>query len=632
VNQNINVFDCTSDRTGCRPLPLSQVRLGGFIGARVRINNQESLLAGLGSVLRERFEKLHRGEDPGVEQKLASDSDLFKWMEGAAYALMIDPDNEAVRTELERTVEMVTAAQRDDGFLTSRVGEEATPFTLHHHDLYNCGHYLEAAVAHFRATGSRTMLGSACRYADFYLRNWEAGHEYYETVGEFEHAEIELALVRLYRASGEQRYLDFAKAVIDMAALSERVGDLHIGGGKTHCVRLGYYLAACAEIFAETGEQQYLAPLTGLWDEIVATRTYVTGGVGSGEKFPLLPHLLPQRGDIAETCASIATIMWGWRMHALTGDCHYFDAIETALYNNVLGALSLDGQGIYYYQPLFTPKEDRNGRHWPGGSRARIRLPQLHRTSCCFPNIWRFLPALGEYLYSVDEAGLCVNLYSSSEAHFKAPGGVAVELKLETDYPHDGKVKITLEPSRPANFELRLRIPAWCASAQVNINGEKSGTPVPGEYLVLDRKWQSGDRVELDLPMRAEALRSRPEFIDNLGQVAFRRGPLIYCLENLDAEAGDLDLDRVTLASESVTEEWQPDLLGGVHTLNVNLAELSCPAAPYSRSTELKTGRTREAQLVPFYTRANRSEDPAWRVWLPRKRVDSGAVSCTSGS
>ncbi len=599
-----------SSRAATRPLPLSDVKVGGFLGAWIERNNRESLLAGLGSSLRERFEKLARGEDPGPERKLASDSDLFKWMEGCAYALMTDPENSRIREELERTVDMVVAAQREDGFLTSRTGEEATPFTLRNHDLYNCGHYLEAAVVHFRATGSRKMLESACRFADFYLRKWQEGHDYYdEAVGRSEHAEIELALVRLYRASGERKYLDFAIAITDMATPAARVRDLWIGGGKTHCVKVGYYLAACAEIYADTGEHKYPAPLEELWREITDTRTYVTGGVGTGEKYTLSPFNLPQRGNIAETCASIATIMWGRRMHELTGAAGYFDAIETALYNNVLGALSLDSRAIYYYQPLLTSQRDGDR------NRQRVRLPELHHTSCCFPNIWRFLPALGEYLYSVDEKGLCVNLYSSSQVRFDSPGGEPVALDVETDYPHDGGVRIAVETERPALFELRLRIPAWCSGASVKVNGERTGNPAPGAHLVLEHTWQTGDTVELDLPMHAEALRSHPEIVDNIGQVAFRRGPMVYCLENVDV-AG-LDIAHVGLASESVEENWEPELLGGVQALKVNVAESSCPGEPYPRSEDFEAGSARTVRLVPFYARANRSEEPAWRVWLP---------------
>jgi DUF1680 family protein len=378
---------------------------------------------------------------------------------------------------------------------------------------------------------------------------------------------------------------------------------------------VGYYLAACAEIYAETGEEKYLAPLEGLWEEIASTLTYVTGGVGTGEKFPLSPYVLPQRGNIAETCASIATIMWGRRMHELTGEARFFDAIETALYNNVLGALSLDGRAIYYYQPLVTPGSDAGGRHWPGGSRARVRLPELHRTSCCFPNVWRFLPALGEYMYSLSDAGICVNLYSSSQARFETPGGVPVTLGVETDYPHGGGVRITIETERPAEFELRLRIPAWCSGARAAANGRKAGEPAPGEYLILKRTWQSGDRVELELPVRPEALRSRPEVVDNIGQVAFRRGPLVYCLEDVDAEG--LDIDRAALVSESVEETWEPELLGGVHALAAEVAEIASPETPYPLSAEVRTGEPRRVKLVPFYARGNRSENPAWRAWLP---------------
>jgi DUF1680 family protein len=177
-------------------------------------------------------------------------------------------------------------------------------------------------------------------------------------------------------------------------------------------------------------------------------------------------------------------------------------------------------------------------------------------------------------------------------------------------------VRIVVVPERPAEFELRLRIPAWCSGASVKVNGEKTGEPVPGRYMALERTWRGGDAVELDLPMRAEALRSRPEIVDNAGGVAFRRGPLVYCLEDVDARG--IDLDRVVLLSEEAIENWEPDLLGGVHALQIRVAESSCPNEPYPRGGDFRIGSARTVRLVPFCARANRSDDPAWRVWLPR--------------
>lgn len=608
-----------------RPVSLGEVRVTGFLGERVEAN-RASLLAGLDSPIPRRFEALSRGETPGPEtERLASDSDLYKWIEGASYALVYRPD-ERLSAALDRMVTLVIGQQQPDGYLNTQVPPFERLDTRVNHDLYQAGHLCEAAVAHWRATGERRLLEAACRLVDWFLARHREGHSYYDTVGEKEHPEVEIGLLRLARATGRQEYAEFAKAIIGMYGVAPRVADLRAGAGRLHAVRVGYLLEAVADLYLASGDGALWPTLSAVWDELATTRLYVTGGLGQRERIPDRPWDLPQTyeenpdRDIAETCASVAMMMFSWRMHAASREARYMDAIETILYNHYLGALSLDQTGNFYYNPLRVVG-DQSWRtdHWSPRGR-RTCLPAIHSTACCLPNAWRFFGALPEYLFSWDEDGVWVNLYTSSTLRHTLGGGAVIDLRVETAYPHEGRVEITIGGDAPAEWTLRLRIPAWCRRAVVTDPAGGRGEHAGPGYAALERTWHPGDRVLLEMEMPVRAIVSAPEIAANAGQVALARGPLVYCLEQVDATE---PLERLGLpcrpsqAARRAEAAWEPDLFGGVYALWTDLAVQPSGVSTgpyYEPRDDLPTVRMR---LVPFYAHANRSDEARWTVFLP---------------
>lgn len=609
------IGDWPADRAVCQPIPLSQVRLGGFLGQHVDANNHASILAGLESAIPAAFQARGRGaEPPAACRRLATDTDLYKWLEGACYALTYEPSLRELAGAVERYADLLARLQEKDGYLGTRLSP-AQPFDDKvWHDLYCAGHFIEAAVAHHKATRKRTLLDAACRLADFYARANEAGHPYFRDAGNREHPEIEPALVRLYRATGERRYLDFASAVTRMSRLGPTLAEVRAGGGGSrHAVRLCYLLTGSAELYLETGDRAFEFPLRGLWDEIVSTRMYATGGIGYNEIVPAAPFDLPQcldgnpNRDIAETCASVSLMMFSWRMHAITGESRYFDAIETILYNHYLGAVSADHLGIFYYNPL-RRVGDLTGRTDHGGNPVRRTvLPNLHSTSCCFPNSWRFFGQLPEYVFSANQGGVLVNLYTDAVARHRLPDGTGIRIEVQTRYPHEGTVTLRVIPDKPSRFRLGLRVPAWCDTAQVAVTGEPRSQAKPGSYHPIDRTWQTGDEVVLDLPMRPIPVFGQPQAAAMRGQVAFRRGPIVYCLEKQDAAGIDLAravaLVNRDIPASAATAQFCPEF--GFYRLKVRAFELAAPAT------------IREVSFVPFYFRANREPDTRWVTFLP---------------
>jgi len=617
------------DRVELRPLSLRAVNLRGFLGAHVDANNRQSLTAGLESLIPAGIEARSRGQEPPQGcRRLATDSDFYKWLEGACYAVVYDPSLTGLAGRIDKYAQMLTGLQDESGYLGTGISP-AEPFDVDvAHDLYVAGHFIEAAVAHYEVAGNRLLLDAAVRLADFYLQAWRNGHEYYEIVGTKEHPEIELALVRLYRATGKTRFLEFSQAVARKSKVGPGVADLHAGGGARHAVRTCYLLCGIAEHFMETGDTHYYRHLPGLWNEIVSTRMYVTGGIGYNERIALDPFDLPQylsdnpHRDIAETCASVSLMMFSWRMHAITGKSRHFDTIETILYNHYLGAISEDHLANFYYNPL-RRLGDLSGRTDHGASPVeRLRLPQIHSTACCLPNSWRFFAQLPEYVFSCRDDAILINLYTDATARHRLPDGTPVTIVMETGYPRTGKVHVRVGPDRPTHLAIGLRIPAWCEGATLYVAGARTDDAAGGGYHLVNRVWSAGDEIVLDLPMPPRVLRSRPEVAASRGQVVFGRGPLIYCLEKQDAAGLDLEQAAVVLAPDDPpgSARTEFDRAIGLHVLKVRAGIRD--ASEKDQRLSYPLGRpavrnVREVTLIPFYYRANRSPDSRWITFIP---------------
>ncbi len=622
-----------AERARCRPVPLADVRIGGFLGKRID-QNLPSLMAGLHTSIPRGFEARGAGKDlPPETRRLAADSDLCKWLEGACYVYARTGD-EKLRAEIDRITGLILQCQQPDGFINTLVPPYERFDSRVNHDLYIAGHFFEAAVAHHRATGRDDLLSAACRWADYLIDQYRKKNPYYDTVGTREHPEYELGFLRLGRDALRPEYVEFAATLARMSQVGPTVADIHAGGGKLHAVRTGYLLAGMADLYLETGRPDMTEHLPALWRELVDTRMYVTGAIGShgerisDEPFDLSPSAAENKDrHLGETCACVSMIMFTWRMHAITGQSECFDVIERALYNHYLGAMSLDNLGNFYYNPLHVTG-DITGKTDHGHSPlcTRCRMPEIHSTTCCLPNSWRFFGALPEYVFSRDADGLFVNLYTSAEVKHTLPDGRTIHLAVETDYPWRETVRLRHVGSEPVEFALRLRVPGWCEQVAWSIEGEPAQTSPGGRYWTIRRLWQPGQTATLTLPMLPRVIVPDARIQAVAGTVVFARGPIIYCLEKEDVDF-PVETARVaiepTAAAKAIRAEWREELLEGVYVLHVPGETAAVTAA-----SDLKTSpplvpagpvRPIELMLVPFYARANRSNDSRWVVFIPNR-------------
>ncbi len=612
------IGDWPSTRAKVQPVPLQNTVISGYLGKRID-RNLESLMLGLQSPIPKGFEAAASGGEP-PEYRLAADSDLYKWLEGACYVYLRTND-QLLRNEIDRITDLIIQVQGEDGYINAQINQKVRWDPKVKHDLYIAGHLYEAAVAHYHATNDIRLLEAASRWADYQISEYEHGNKYFDNTALYEHSEYELGLVRLYRATGRKRYLEFAEILTkELCKVEGPTMSQVTAGGGTHAVRVGYLLTGMAELYLETGRKEMVAYLADLWEYINNTSTYVTGAVGShGESYSKIPYDLPhERKDhnhrhLGETCAAVAHIQFTWRMHAIDPQSKYFDAIEKTLYNHYLGSVALDGKGTFYYNPMhMTGDLSEKSDHGFRPINKRCMLPEINRTSCCITNCWRFLGALPEYLFSFDETGIYINLYSSSKIRHALKNGRIVDLSVKTAYPFDSKITVTFNGTEETPFNLRLRIPNWCNTATVAWTGQSEKRVNSGQYIQIDRNWKTGDHVELQLEMPVRLIESHPEVKADSGKVVFAKGPLVYCLENVDVsfpvDKAMVDFISGEEVADRVTEQWYPDLLEGIHKLKV-------PGLFDHKKVDL--------ELIPWFVRGYRSDSARWVIYLPQQsRID----------
>lgn len=545
-----------------------------------------------------------------------NDSDVYKWLEAACWTLA-GGENASVAKMVETVIELIAAAQQPDGYLNTffmfeRAEERWSNLTMFH-ELYCAGHLIQAAVAHHRATGREDLLAMARRFADLICETF-GPEEQGKRPGTDGHPEIEMALVELYRLTGERRYLDQAQYFID-ARGHGLLGSAVYCQDETpfrdrqklagHAVRALYLAAGAADVYAETGEAALRESLERQWQHMTTRIMYVNGGLGArheGEAFGD-DYELPNDTAYAETCAAIASVMWNWRMLLLDGDARYADLMEHTLFNGVLPGLSLDGQHYFYVNPL-----SNDGQH---------RRQPWFECACCPPNLARVLAQMPGYVYSVSGDGVWVHLYAQNEARLSLANGQVVGLKQRTNYPWDGRIELTVEDA--GEFSLFLRIPGWCETgAALAINGQPfAGALTPGSYVEVRRAWRADDRLRLTLPMTPRAVESHPRVTNNAGRIALMYGPILYCLEANDNL--DVHLDGVVLRGDLYESSFFINMLGAV----VALHGTATPLPPESDWDD-RLYRTRSLQAapenihitaIPYFAWGNR-EPGAMRVWL----------------
>jgi DUF1680 family protein len=630
-----------SSRARLRPLGLGQVRLGDGYWKRWRDLNRSATIP-LGPKRLEEAGSLHdlrlaAGLDAGIDTgPLYRDSDVYKWLEAVAWERGHRDDPELARHQQEMT-ELIAAAQEADGYLNSyyqarpelgRLSDLATG-----HELYCAGHLIQAGIAAHRATGDDGLLNVAIRFADYLVGAFGPGR----LEGVPGHPEIEMALTELHRLTGDIRYLELARYFIDarghgltgghefgLAYFQDRVPVREATSVEGHAVRALYLAAGAADVAIETGDRALLEALERQWADMVATRTYLTGGLGSrweGEAFGDA-HELPDDRAYCETCAAIASVMWSWRLLLATGNVRYADLIERTLYNATVPGLSLEGDRFFYVNPLrLRQGDDQTSSRSPGRGRQA-----WYDTACCPTNLMRLLASVEQYFWTRSAEGIQLHQFASGEVSAEHGEGT-IGLAVATRYPWEGRIEIDVRSSVPSPWTLSVRIPAWCGEMTVSVNGAtRTMRHPPSGYLEIGREWAAGDRVEVDLPMPVRRTVAASDIDSARGRVALERGPLVYCVEERDCPAGST-LESLRITDGDVRAGTPDPELGGAVPLEIPVvfAEREKAAAfPYAEQIPPERyGTAVRVRAVPYYAWANRGVGPM-RVWLPRAEPAGG--------
>jgi DUF1680 family protein len=566
--------------------------------------------------------------DHGFTMQVFWDSDVGKWIEAASYALAHrrDPDIEA---KIDAIVDDLARAQSPDGYLNcwynGREPEKRWSNLRDNHELYNAGHLLEGAIAYYRATGRRRLLDVMERYVDHIDSAFGRGPG--KKRGYPGHQEIELALVKLYRLTGDRRRLDLAAYFIDERgrephyfteealargddpasywARTYEYNQSHIPVREQrrmvgHAVRAMYMTSAMADLALELGDDGLKGASEALWRDVTTAQMYVTAGLGpraTNEGFTE-PYDLPNETAYAETCASVALVFWAHRMLHLDLDGRYADVMELALFNGTLTGLSREGTHYFYSNPL--------------ESRGQHRRWAWHPCPCCTMNVSRLVASVASYALSTREDGVAVHLYGGFETTVTI-GGVNVALRETSAYPWSGEARIEIDPEAPAPFDLKLRIPGWGKGATAAVNGEPVVLMPERGYATIHRLWRAGDAVTLDLPMPAERLYAHPNVRMDVGRVALRRGPLIYCVEEADNPGGAVQTLALPRAAP-LGAEWRADLFDGAMALVAPAKRLvTADGALYATAPP----KTEDAALtaLPYHLWANRAPG-SMEVWV----------------
>ncbi len=577
-------------------------------------------------------------DSDGFEGIFFNDSDVFKIVEGAAYSLALHPDPQ-LDQYLDTLIAKFAAAQEPDGYLFTaktsgapgRYGQSPRWTGLDHsHELYNVGHLYEAAVAHYQATGKRSLLDIAIKNADLIASVFGPGPDQRKDVPG--HQQIEMGLVRLYRVTGEPKYLDLAQFFVDMRGRRDLRESIYGPYSQDHApiteqteavghaVRGGYYYAGVADVAALTGDAAYIQAIDRIWQDVIDTKLYLIGSVGqhgAGEGYAG-PYQLTNLRAYNETCAAIALAFWNHRMFLLHGDSKYADVLERILYNGFLPGVSFSGDRFFYPNPLECDLKFRFNH-------GDLQRSPWFDCSCCPSNVVRFMPSIPGYVYAERENELYVNLFLASRATLEL-NGQGVQVVQQTDYPWTGAVGITVEPEQPTRFALKIRIPAWVrgqvlpsdlyryvddtpAPWTLTVNGSPVQPALHNGYAVVDRTWEAGDQVQLELAMPVRRVLSNERVEPNRGRVAFERGPLVYCVEGADHDGRVLNLWIPD--SAAWTPEHREDLLGGVTVLT---GEGQAVGRTEDGSIESSPAAV---TMIPYFAWCHRGENEMM-VWMPR--------------
>ncbi len=638
------------------PVPFTSVKVSenSFWGQRLETSRKVTIPLAFGKCESEgRYKNFERAAHPSDSYDVSKlmplsfdDTDPYKTIEGASYILQTYPDKQ-LEAYLDSIIDIIGKAQEPDGYLyTARTQNPKNPHFWAgdkrwekeedlSHELYNLGHMVEGAVAHWQATGSRKFLDIACRYADCVVR--EVGAKPSQACVVPGHQIAEMALCKLYLATGKKEYLDEAKFFLDYRGKTEIKQEysqshkpvVEQDEAVGHAVRAAYMYAGMADVAALTGDTAYIHAIDRIWDNIVTKKLYITGGIGAtnnGEAFGA-NYELPNMSAYAETCAAIGNVYVNYRLFLLHGDSKYFDVLERTLYNGLISGVSMDGGGFFYPNPL-----ESMGQHqrqaWFG-------------CACCPSNICRFLPSLPGYVYAVKDRNVYVNLFLDNSSALKV-AGKSVKLSQQTNYPWDGDITVSVTENKAGAFDLKIRIPGWVKGQPVptdlyyysdgkrlgytiKVNGQDAAATVTADgYYTISRKWKKGDKVSIHFDMETRTVRANSKVEADRGQVAIERGPIVYCAEwpdnNFDIMSVLLNQDPQINLSTMPDGSFIADSLKSVLSLykSQNVVTLSTDVQSLKFGADGKlTVSDQTLKLIPYFAWAHRGNGNM-KVWLPQ--------------
>ena len=571
------------------------------------------------------------------------DGDFYKWLEATAYVYAVTKD-EKLEQLMDEVIEVIGRAQREDGYIHTpvvakqRLKRAETKEFQHRLDFetYNMGHLMTTACVHYRATGKTSLLEIAQKATDYLYRFYQ------ESPAELANNAIcpshYMSVVEMYRTTGEAKYLELARGLVDIRNLVEmgtdhnqdRVPFREQTKAVGHAVRANYLYAGVADVYAETGDRTLLRALENIWEDVISRKMYITGATGAlydgaspdGSKnhseIQLVhqaygrDYQLPNITAYNETCANVGNAMWNWRMLGITGQARFADILELVLYNSVLSGISLDGKKFFYTNTL------RQVNDLPYELRWSRKRESYISCFCCPPNVVRTIAEIGSYAYNISDEGVWITLYGSNNLKTELTDGSNLKLTQETDYPWDSSIKITIGSPEEKRFSVMLRIPSWAKGATVKINGQTARNNLAsGEYVELNQTWTVGDVIELDLPMPVQLIEANPLVEEVRNQVAIKRGPIVYCLESLDLPAGVTVSEVVIPRNITLRPRFDKQLMSD------KLVVLEGKAAiveGWSNQLYREVSRQRlkevEIKLIPYYTWCNRGISEM-TVWLP---------------
>ena len=577
------------------------------------------------------------------------DGDFYKLFEGVAamYAETKDPKLDAL---MDKTIALFAKAQRTDGYIhtptlidernhpnSGKAFEDRLNF-----ETYNLGHLMTAACIHYRATGKRTFLNIAIKATDYLYRFYKTASP--ELARNAICPSHYMGVVEMYRTTRDPKYLELAKNLIDIRGLmkdgtddnQDRIPFREQTAAVGHAVRANYLYAGAADVFAETGDTTLMHTLNLVWNDVVNRKMYITGGCGAlydgaspdGTSYLLRDvqeihqaygrdYQLPNLTAHNETCASVGNVLWNWRMLQLTGDAKYADVMELELYNGMLAGISLNGKNFFYTNPLSVSDDLPFQQRW-----SRDRVGYIAYSDCCPPNVIRTIAEVSNYAYSVSEKGVWVNLYGGNTLGTILKDGSKIKITQQTDYPWNGSINMTINQGASKPFSMFLRIPEWCSNgAKLIINGKPASVRlIPGQYAAVNRKWNTGDKITLTLPMPVKMMASNPLVEETRNQVAVKRGPVVYCVETAgipkDAKLFNLSLSAKGLLTPQKIMIDHTDVMALTGKANVN--DVNWKNKLYSDISN-RVKRTIDVQLIPYFAWDNRGKGEM-ETWIPVER------------